>query len=101
MRTNPWLEKSKLNLIPLSLADEFVEALKEWAFTGEVQDYGDASEDCELCEHSELRYHFEIKNEIKKILYGLALVAYYAFKKLVFLMKMEIVLLISHRVVKN
>ncbi len=29
MRTNPWLEKSKLNLIPLSLANEFKEALKE------------------------------------------------------------------------
>ncbi|MBB1302798.1 hypothetical protein H5183_15745 [Pseudoalteromonas sp. SR44-8] len=66
MRTNPWLEKSKLNLIPLSLADEFIEALKEWTFTGEVQDYGDATEDCELCEHPELRYHFEIQNEIKK-----------------------------------
>ncbi|WP_375185436.1 hypothetical protein [Pseudoalteromonas sp.] len=66
MRTNPWLEKSKLNLIPLSLANEFKEALKEWTFTGEVQDYGDASVECELCEHPELRYHFEIKNEIKE-----------------------------------
>ncbi len=58
MRTNPWLEKSKLNLIPLSLANEFKEALKEWTFTGEVQDYGDASVECELCEHPRVRAYF-------------------------------------------
>ncbi len=65
VRVNPWLEKSKQNLIPLSISNEFSEALKEWSFTGDVEDHGDLSVDCEMCEHPELRYHFEIKNKLK------------------------------------
>lgn len=62
MRKNPWMENSIENLIPLSEATDFKQALKEWEFTGEVIDYEVAEETCELCEHEKLRYHFEIKN---------------------------------------
>jgi hypothetical protein len=65
MRTNPWLEKSKINLLALSESKDFKDALSEWFFTGDVEDYGDRSVDCELCEHPELRYHYEIENKIK------------------------------------
>ncbi|MCC2521093.1 PWWP domain-containing protein [Vibrio coralliilyticus] len=61
-RINPWLERSIVNLVPLSRADVFTEACKEWIFSGEVIDYGEATEQCELCEHDELRYHFQIEN---------------------------------------
>ncbi|MGL1959110.1 MAG: hypothetical protein OCD00_17565 [Colwellia sp.] len=63
MRINPWLEKSKENIIPLSLSCIFNEALGEWYFTGDVEDHGEATMECELCEHPELRYHFEIGNK--------------------------------------
>jgi len=61
-RVNPWLERSIANLVPLSKADIFSNACKEWIFSGEVIDYGEATEQCELCEHDELRYHFLIEN---------------------------------------
>lgn len=65
MRVNPWLEKSKQNLIPLSISNEFYGALKEWFFTGDVEDHIGTPVECEMCEHPELRYHFEIKNRLK------------------------------------
>ncbi len=61
-RVNPWFERSIANLVPLSKADIFSNACKEWVFSGEVIDYGEATEQCELCEHDELRYHFLIEN---------------------------------------
>ena len=65
-RVNPWLKRSIANLIPLSRADIFTDACREWVFNGEVVDYGGATEQCELCEHEELRYHFLIKNALKE-----------------------------------
>ncbi|GGP24188.1 hypothetical protein [Silvimonas amylolytica] len=62
---NHWLEKSKENLLPLSVASSFGEALKEWFFTGVVFDRGDEDIFCELCEHPDLASHFEIKNRHK------------------------------------
>ncbi|EPW6854196.1 hypothetical protein ACWOVA_004441 [Vibrio parahaemolyticus] len=58
-RVNPWLERTIANLVPLSKADIFSNACKEWIFSGEVVDYGEATEQCE---HDELRYHFLIEN---------------------------------------
>ncbi|MDM8566036.1 hypothetical protein QUF74_10330 [Candidatus Halobeggiatoa sp. HSG11] len=62
MHKNPWLENSANNIIPLSKADDFKNALKEWEFTGNVIDHEEPTEICELCEHEELRYHYEIEN---------------------------------------
>lgn len=62
-RKNPWLEKSIENILPLSISDEFKIAFSEWLFSGEVIDYGEAYEQCELCEHDELRYHYKIDNK--------------------------------------
>jgi len=66
MRINPWLKKSKQNLIPLSISNNFSDALKEWFFTGDVEDHLGQLVECEMCEHPELRYHFEIKNRLKE-----------------------------------
>lgn len=65
MRKNPWLENSKKNLLPLSESGDFKNAQKEWEFSGDVIDYGAPEETCELCEHEKLRYHYEIKNNVK------------------------------------
>jgi len=59
---NHWLETSKRNLIPLSQASSFREALSEWSFTGIVIDYDHEEIECELCEHPDLAHHFEIQN---------------------------------------
>ncbi|HBC3828676.1 TPA: hypothetical protein KD864_001925 [Vibrio parahaemolyticus] len=59
-----WLRNSMKNLLNLSVSSEFSEACSEWEFTGEVFDYEDPREVCELCEKDELRYHFKIKNDI-------------------------------------
>lgn len=61
---NHWLETSKRNLIPLSQAESFSEALKEWLFTGLVFDYDGDEIECELCEHTDLVHHFEIQNTL-------------------------------------
>lgn len=50
------------NILPLSLAGSLPEAFKEWYFTENVEDHEIATEDCELCDQEQLRYHFEIKN---------------------------------------
>lgn len=62
---NHWLENSKKNLVPLSVASDFHDALAEWRFTGAVIDY-DEDEDiiCQLCGHAELANHFEISNKL-------------------------------------
>lgn len=61
-----WLENSKQNLLPLSVSTEFHEALKEWFFANDVKDHEKASEHCEMCEYSPLRYHFLIRNRLLK-----------------------------------
>ncbi|MDF2446945.1 MAG: hypothetical protein K0S46_2181 [Moraxellaceae bacterium] len=70
---NHWLETSKRNLIPLSIAGSFEDALSEWIFTGNVLSYEDDEEvQCQLCEHLDLAYHFEINNKLnnKTLLVG-------------------------------
>jgi len=51
------------NILPLSVANTLPEAFKEWHFTEETIDYEDTVEDCQLCDHEQLRYHFKIENE--------------------------------------
>lgn len=52
------------NILPLSVAGTLPEAFEEWSFTERTVDHEEAVEVCELCEHEELRYHFEIKNAL-------------------------------------
>lgn len=61
---NHWLETSKRNLLPLSQATSFTEALREWLFSGLVFDYDGEDIECELCEHRDLAHHFEIRNTL-------------------------------------
>ena len=62
MKNNYRYENSKRNIIPLSISNEIKEALKEWKFSGEFIDHENATEICGLCEHPEIRYHYEIIN---------------------------------------
>lgn len=57
-----WSASAVRNLLPLSGADDLAEALREWAYTGRSNDYGQREETCQLCDQEDLRYHFEIGN---------------------------------------
>jgi len=69
---NHWFENSRRNLTPLSKASTFVEALKEWVFTGSTIECDENDGTCQLCEHPELSYYFEIENALtsKRMLVG-------------------------------
>ena len=60
------------NILPLSVGATLPEAFEEWSFTERTVDHEEPVETCELCEHEELRYHFEIKNALtgKKLWVG-------------------------------
>ncbi|MCP4143114.1 MAG: hypothetical protein GY755_22980 [Chloroflexi bacterium] len=58
-----WSELSQKNLFPFSKEQsDFEIALQEWAHTGVLVDHLFPVESCQLCEHANLRYHFEIAN---------------------------------------
>lgn len=50
------------NILANSQSKEFNNALREWSFTGKVNDYKARCLTCEMCEHEKLRYHFTITN---------------------------------------
>lgn len=58
-----WASRAAANLLPLSRdRDDLARALKEWRYTGHFHDLDEPSADCELCDHPEIRYQFEIRN---------------------------------------
>ncbi len=58
-----WLDSSRENLFRSSLEKrDFLKAMKEWDYSGNVHDSESNLQICELCEHPELRYQFEIVN---------------------------------------
>ncbi|ELZ7198877.1 hypothetical protein U0N67_002704 [Vibrio parahaemolyticus] len=61
---NYWIRNSIKNLLEMSISKDFKTACGEWTFTGVVFDYEEPIEICQLCGKDELRYHFEIKNDI-------------------------------------
>ena len=62
MRNYP--QRVRDNILPLSVGATLPEAFEEWSFTERTIDHEQPTETCQLCEHEELRYHFEIKNAL-------------------------------------
>lgn len=61
------LDNVKSNIFPLSVEQSNIRvALREWHYTGDMTDLGEPSEDCELCDHQNIRYQFEIRNHQTK-----------------------------------
>lgn len=54
------------NILPLSIIKSLPDALREWSFTGDVQDHDEAEETCQLCDQEQLRYHFLIRNALNR-----------------------------------
>jgi len=63
---NNYPKKVSENILPFSVAGTLPEAFKEWSFTEKTIDHEEPVEICQLCEHEELRYHFEITNAFTK-----------------------------------
>jgi len=52
------------SILPLSVGGTLPEAFAEWKFTENTIDHEEPTEICQLCGQEELRYHFEIGNEL-------------------------------------
>lgn len=59
-----WASRAAKNLLPLSREkSDLARALDEWRYTGEFHDLEEPRETCQLCDHPDIRYQFEIENE--------------------------------------
>lgn len=58
-----WASEAAKSLLPLSVEKRSLEkALKEWFYTDRFEDLEEAIETCQLCQHPDIRYQFEIQN---------------------------------------
>lgn len=58
-----WAQRAARNILPLSRErSDLAAALREWRYEGGFQDLGAPDADCELCDHPDIRYQFEIRN---------------------------------------
>jgi hypothetical protein len=59
-----WLTQIADNLLPLSLEqNSLTKAISEWEYRGDTYDLGSPHETCQLCNHPDIRYQFEIVNK--------------------------------------
>ena len=58
-----WAKRSAHNILPLSRnKTDLKSALREWVYNGEMYDLEEPVEECELCNHPDIRYQFKIVN---------------------------------------
>ncbi len=58
-----WAGRAAANLLPLSEeGSDLANALREWRYTGNFHDLEEPVETCQLCDHPDIRYQFEIRN---------------------------------------
>lgn len=58
-----WASRAANNLMPLSREQEsLAAALREWRYTGNCYDLEEPVEICQLCDHPDIRYQFDIRN---------------------------------------
>jgi hypothetical protein len=59
-----WIERVKLNLLPLSKNSDITKAIEEWKYTGVYHDNKGSSGTCELCGHNPIVKQFAIQNQL-------------------------------------
>ena len=58
-----YISRCEDNIFPLSEEKNNLDiALREWVYTRDMYDLGEAVENCELCDHPNIRYQFKIRN---------------------------------------
>lgn len=58
-----WAFRSAENILPVSKEQKnLLLALKEWVYTGDMYDLDTSREHCQLCDHPNIRYQFNIHN---------------------------------------
>jgi hypothetical protein len=63
-----WAQRAARNLLPLSREkSDLAVALREWRYQGGFHDLETPDEDCELCDHPDIRYQFEIRNRFTDV----------------------------------
>lgn len=68
-----WFTNVGTNIFPLSIEKTDLKiAMSEWQYRGDTYDLEIPEEDCELCDHPDIRFQFEIvnKNNNNKLLVG-------------------------------
>lgn len=64
---NTWAKNAAKNLLPLSKEkNDLKSALIEWFYTGYTYDLEEPRERCQLCDHPDIRFQFEIQNRETK-----------------------------------
>lgn len=58
-----YTDEMKQKILPQSVSEDIVEAVKEWSFAGKTVDHGKPCENCQICSQKDLRYHFYIENK--------------------------------------
>lgn len=59
-----WARSVANNILPISIEKSNLQrALSEWEYRGDAYDIGSAAETCQLCDHPDIRYQFEIVNK--------------------------------------
>jgi len=59
-----WASRSAENILPYSNEKrDLALALKEWLYTDDMLDLEAPIEDCQLCDHPDIRYQFSIQNK--------------------------------------
>ena len=60
-----WAQRAARNILPLSHEkSDLAMALREWRYEGGFHDLEAPDADCELCDHPDIRYQFEIRNRL-------------------------------------
>src|SRR2546430_1688608 len=58
-----WAQRAARNILPLSRErSDLAAALREWRYQGGFRDLEAPDADCELSDHPDIRYQFEIRN---------------------------------------
>jgi hypothetical protein len=57
-----WIVRGRGNLLAVSKARDIVRAKREWGIAYAFEDLGTAVGTCELCDHPDICYKFEIEN---------------------------------------
>ncbi len=59
-----WINNVPQNILPLSVEQNTLkQAMEEWEYHGDMYDQGAPNETCQLCDHPDIRFQFEIINK--------------------------------------
>ncbi len=62
--SDAWAKKVARNILPLSRESESLKvSLSEWRYSGDCEDHEKPIEECQMCDHPNIRYQYRIVNQ--------------------------------------